>query len=210
MPSLPPVTTPTPLTWVFAGDSITQGVEHTHGARCWVEHVHERLRYQLGRVFDVVINTGIAGWTAPDVLQHHEHLLTRFAPDVASIALGMNDAAAGPAGRARFERALRELGTRALDGGAAVVLHTPNTVGREALPFQGEVAAYADIVRAVATDLGVPVADHHAHWRGRFGDGPATSWLDEAIHPNAEGHRQMAAVALDALGLGPLVGDDDW
>ena len=43
-----------PMTWVFAGDSITQGVFHTHGARSWVEHVHERLRWQLGRLHDDV------------------------------------------------------------------------------------------------------------------------------------------------------------
>lgn len=33
-----------PVTWVFLGDSITQGVVHTHGHRGYVEHFAERVR----------------------------------------------------------------------------------------------------------------------------------------------------------------------
>ncbi len=33
-----------PVTWVFLGDSITQGVHHTHGRRGYVEHFAERVR----------------------------------------------------------------------------------------------------------------------------------------------------------------------
>jgi len=44
-----------PMTWVATGDSITQAVLHTHGSRGWVEHVHERVRWQLDRLTDIVI-----------------------------------------------------------------------------------------------------------------------------------------------------------
>lgn len=30
-----------PITWVMAGDSITQGVLHTYGARSWVEYFYD-------------------------------------------------------------------------------------------------------------------------------------------------------------------------
>jgi len=53
-----------PMTWVATGDSITQGVLHPHGARGRVEHVHERVRWQLDRLTDVVINTGVSAWRA--------------------------------------------------------------------------------------------------------------------------------------------------
>jgi hypothetical protein len=43
------------MTWVMTGDSITQAVLHTHGGRGWVEHVHERIRWQLDRLTDIVI-----------------------------------------------------------------------------------------------------------------------------------------------------------
>lgn len=197
---------PTALTWVFAGDSITQGVQHTHGARCWVEHVHERLRYQLGRYRDVVINTGIAGWTAPQVLREFDHLVARFEPDVVSIALGMNDAMAGPPGLATFADSLGELARSSAELGASVLLHTPNRT--DAGPgVEADVAAYAGVVRDIAGELGLPVVDHHAHWTAHFGGQPPRAWLDEAVHPNAAGHRAMADLTLETLGLGPLL---DW
>ncbi len=41
-----------PLTWVFAGDSITQGIVYTHGWRGYTELFKERL-WELGRWEDL-------------------------------------------------------------------------------------------------------------------------------------------------------------
>jgi lysophospholipase L1-like esterase len=193
-----------PMTWVFAGDSITQGVFHTHGARSWVEHVHERLRWQLGRLHDVVINTGMSGWTAPEVSDAFDHLVGRFSPDVVSVSLGMNDALEGPRGRPAFRHSLRQLVSRSADLGAQVVLQTPTPAGREALPGRTDLPAYADIVRELAADLDVILVDHAADWAANVGPAGPAEWLDDPVHPNAVGHRRMADVALSSLGLGPL------
>ncbi|MBK7721175.1 MAG: SGNH/GDSL hydrolase family protein [Austwickia sp.] len=190
-----------PLTWVLAGDSITQGVYHTHGARSWAEHLHERVRSELGRARDILINTGIAGWTAPQVLGDVDHLVTRFAPDVVSLALGMNDSLNGDAGLATFADALGELARVGLELDAVVILHTPNAIGEGAWNTKSTVAAYAGVVRDVAAELGAILVDHHADWRARFGDADPTPWLDEPVHPNAAGHRAMAQSVFRALGL---------
>lgn len=192
-----------PLTWVFTGDSITQGLVHTHGARCWVEHVHERIRGELGRRLDVVVNTGVAGWTAPLVLEALDHLALRWRPDVVSVALGMNDAGAGAPGLADFGRDLRSIAERIIDADAVLVLHTPSLAdpavpGHEALPD------YAHVVRDVTDDMGAILVDHAGHWDRRFGAVRPLEWLDDPFHPNARGHAQMAALTLDALRLGPL------
>jgi lysophospholipase L1-like esterase len=192
------------MTWVFSGDSITQGVFHTHGARSWVEHVHERLRWQLGRLHDVVINTGMSGWTAPEVMQTFDHLIGRFAPDVVSLSLGMNDALDGPRGRPAFRDSLRNLVSRSADLGSQVVLQTPNRASRDALPGRADLPAYAEIVRQLATDLNVILVDHDADWAAHPGPAGPVDWLDDPVHPNAAGHRRMADAALCALGLGPL------
>lgn len=197
-------TQPSPLTWVFTGDSITQGVEHTHGARCWVEHVHERVRHQLGRVRDVVVNTGIAGWTAPQVLAEVDHLVVRFRPDVLSVALGMNDSLSGPDGLATFVSSLEEIIRRGAGADTLVVLHTPNTIGDGVWNEPADVARYAAAIRDVAAPYGAVVADHHARWSAAFPDQPPWPWLDNPVHPNAQGHWQMAQTALTALGLGEL------
>ena len=52
-----------PLRWVFTGDSITHGAVHTYGWRDYTELFSERLRYEMGRRRDMVIKTGISGWT---------------------------------------------------------------------------------------------------------------------------------------------------
>lgn len=191
-----------PLTWVFAGDSITQGIRHTWGARAWVEHVHERVRWELGRWRDAIVNTGVAGWGAPDVLGEFDLLVGRFSPDVVSIALGMNDAVRGRAGLARFAGALTQLVRRSQGLGAVVVLHTPNTVEWfDAADVEDVIAAYAQVIRDVGAGTGVQVVDHHALWTARFGGGPPHDWLDDGVHPNAEGHRQLAAAFFEEVGL---------
>ena len=195
------LTDATPLTWVLAGDSITQGVQHTYGARCWAEHLHERVRYELGRARDVVINTGVAGWTAPQVLDDYEHLVARFRPDVVSLALGMNDSLDGDAGLATFADALGELARRSFELDAVVVLHTPNAIARGAWNSPAGVAAYAAVVRDLAAELGALLVDHHAHWIATYGESDPNPWLDEPVHPNAAGHRAMAQTVFAALGL---------
>lgn len=190
-----------PLTWVLAGDSITAGVCHTYGARCWAELLHERVRFELGRSRDVLINTGIAGWTAPQVLRDYEHLVARFRPDIVSLALGMNDSLSGDAGLATFADALGQLARRSLELDAVVILHTPNAIGRGAWNAPAGVAAYADVVRHLAAELGAILVDHHAHWLATYGDADPSPWLDEPVHPNAAGHRAMAQTVYRTLGL---------
>jgi lysophospholipase L1-like esterase len=193
-----------PMTWVMTGDSITQAVLHTHGARGWVEHVHERIRWQLDRLTDLVLNTGVSGWRAVDVLGSYDHLIGRFQPDVLSISLGTNDARAGLAGLAEFEGALRELLART--AGAQLVLHTPLVVSQAGRAARAELPAYCEAVRKVAADSGALLVDHEAFWRARFGDEDPIAWLDDPAHPNAAGHLAMADHTLRSFGLGELTG----
>jgi len=193
-----------PLTWVFTGDSITQALLHTYGARGWVEHVHERVRWQLSRLEDVVINTGVSGWTAPQVLTAYEHLIGRFRPHVLGISLGTNDARAGADGVAEFRTALNAIVLRGQADGAAVHLHTPVLMTADGYLTRPHFARYADAVREVAAATSAPLVDHQQHWRQRFGDSEPTAWMDDHIHPNAAGHLAMARLTLTTLGLGEL------
>ncbi|WP_331728146.1 GDSL-type esterase/lipase family protein [Streptomyces sp. NBC_00158] len=193
----------TPMTWVATGDSITQAVLHTHGARGWVEHLQERVRWQMDRLTDIVVNTGVSGWRAVDVLGSYEHLVGRFAPDVLSISLGTNDARAGLAGLPEFHDAMHRLiGRTGTD--TQIVLHTPVLVsiaGREA---RGALPAYAQAVRDIAKETGALLVDHEAYWNGHFGGADPIAWLDDPAHPNAVGHLRMAEHTLRTLGLGAM------
>jgi len=202
-----------PVTWVFVGDSITQALEHTHGRRGFVEHFAERIRGELGRVGDVVINTGVSGDRTEDVLADFRARVTRFRPDVVLVMLGTNDSVRGPAGRAGFRRRVGEIVARVRDVGAVPVLQTPPAADVEESPEHADLPAYAGVVRDVAAARSVVLVDHHAHWVGAGRGGPPAAWLDDPVHPNGRGHLEMARTLFRRLGVldrGSPTGGAPW
>ncbi len=184
-----------PVTWLFLGDSITQAVLNTRGRRGFVEHFTERVRGELGRLGDAVINTGVAGSTAEDVLSEFHWRVGRFAPDVVFVMFGTNDAGQGTDGVRSFRYALDQIVQRSRDLGATVVLQTPPTVaGSEGHEV---IARYAAEVRDLARDLGVILVDHQARWSESAND----TWFDDASHPGAAGHVELARTLFETVGV---------
>jgi acyl-CoA thioesterase I len=191
-----------PRTWVFTGDSITHGAKHTHGSRSYVEHFAERVRWELGRLQDVVINTGISGDKADGLLKDFEWRVGRFKPDVVSIMIGMNDCVRGPEKREEFRAHLRELVRRTRALGAEPVLHTPNTTAPSAAQQRGDLPAYAAIVAEVAREQGTVLVDHWQHWQTVCPSPQSLEpWLNDPLHPNARGHRELAILTFHVLGI---------
>ena len=114
-----------PVTWVFLGDSITQGVAHTHGRRGYVEHFAERVRGELGRRGDAVINSGVSGATTEDLLPEFHWRAGRFAPDVVFVMFGTNDILAGEDGVRGFRYRLDQIVQRSPSSPARMSL-VPN------------------------------------------------------------------------------------
>lgn len=191
-----------PMTWVMTGDSITQGVLHTRGARGWVEHAQERVRWQLDRLMDIVVNTGVSAWRATDVLGAYDHLIGRFSPDVLSISLGTNDAVAGVDGLPEFHEAMRAIIAKA--SGAQIIVHTPVLVSESGKSRRAALPAYCQAVREIAAETGAVLVDHEAYWLAHFPDTEPIPWLDDPAHPNAVGHLHMANHTLRTLGLGEV------
>ncbi len=191
-----------PLTWVFTGDSITHGAKHTHGSRSYVEHFAERVRWELRRVRDVVINTGISGDKADGLLKTFDWRVARFKPDVVSIMMGMNDCTRGEGKREEFRDNLRRLIRQTRELGAVPIIHTQNTIDHSAEKERGDLPAYAAIVAEVAQAEKAVLVDHWQHWQRSCPD-PQTlnQWLNDPIHPNARGHREFAILTFKALGI---------
>ena len=194
--------------WVFCGDSITHGALHTEGLRDYVELVAERVRYELGKTLHLFVNSGISGDTTRGVLEHLEHRVLRFDPDIFSLMIGMNDCADGrKLGLDEFGGNLREIVRRVRDGGdAEVLLQTTCAVHPEETQERAGFAQYMQVIREVSEDLDAALIDHQAAWeetrlaeRARF-----DSWMANAFHPNALGHWMFAERLLRDLGLGPL------
>ena len=192
-----------PLAWVFTGDSITHGALHTKGFRSYPEHFAERVRWELKRMRDIVINTGISGDKADGLLADLDWRVLHLKPDVVSIMIGMNDCTLGEVGRELFRKNLTAIVNKVKTAGAIPILNTPNTVYLKNADTRGDLAAYAQVIRDVALGTNAALVDHYAHWAEVRPDQESlVKWLeDKSIHPGAFGHREFAKLIFTDLGI---------
>jgi lysophospholipase L1-like esterase len=193
-----------PVLWLFTGDSITHGALHTHGWRSYPEHFAERVRWELGRVRDIAINTGISGDSIPGLLGDLDHRVLRFDPTVVSIMMGMNDSTKGPDNREPFREKYRELIGRIRDSSEALILlHTPNPITAVETRRQ-DLPVYAQIIREVAQECKTALVDQDKMWQEYLTDRKTDlNYLlnDGTIHPNGPGHTLFAHNLFKALDI---------
>jgi lysophospholipase L1-like esterase len=200
-----------PAVWVLTGDSITHGLIHTRGARSYVEHLHELIRGDLGRVRDTVINTAVTGWRIDLLLEDFAGRVERWRPDVVTLMVGTNDCSTvwvDPVVEPEaFRSAVADFVARVRARGAIPVLQTPPAIDLRHAPDRGRIGAFAEAIRAVADAEGAILADHHAAFAAfSSGTGPGNEgqpWglLDDAFHPSAAGHAALALELARALGI---------
>jgi lysophospholipase L1-like esterase len=124
-------------------------------------------------------------------------------PDVVFLMTGINDCKLGPVGHDLFRKKLATLVQRIMTAGAIPVLNTPNTIYLKNSPSQGDIAAYAQIIRDVATASKAGLVDHYAYWETARPEQEALlKWLDDqSLHPGFIGHRVMAKLIFQELDL---------
>jgi lysophospholipase L1-like esterase len=184
---------------VCFGDSVTGVYYHTGGRSAYPEVIRDALkaRHPEGRV--KVINAGKSGHTTTnglgriqqDVLVHKPHLVT--------VMFGLNDVAKGNIDL--YRKNLVEIVTKCRSAGAEVILCTPNAVSETPDRPIAKVAAFAEVARAVAGQLSVPLADAHASLEALRESDPET-WrlsMSDEIHPNLRGHRRLAESILGVI-----------
>lgn len=189
-----------PMTWLFTGDSITHGALHTKGWRCFTEIFAERLRYELNRRSDMVINTGISGDTTAGIVAALDWRLTRFQPDVTFVMFGMNDSVIGP-DLPTYEVNLRKVVAEARkNGGIAILMRVnPCIPGSAQEKRHAKLEAYMESVAKVAAEEKLILVDHWADWRKD--PKSIAPMMNDEVHPNARGHQEMAIRILQAVGL---------
>ena len=184
---------------VCFGDSVTGIYYHTGGRSAYPEVIRDALkaRHPEGRV--KVINAGKSGHTTTnglgriqqDVLVHKPHLVT--------VMFGLNDVAKGTIDL--YRKNLIEIVTKCRSAGAEVILCTPNAVSETPDRPIAKVATFAEVVRAVAHQMSVPLADAHASL-GALRESAAETWrlsMSDEIHPNLRGHRRLAEAILGVI-----------
>lgn len=184
---------------VCFGDSVTGVYYHTGGRSAYPEVIRDALKTLHPDSRVKVINAGKSGHTTTnglgriqqDVLVHKPHLVT--------VMFGLNDVAKGNIDL--YRKNLIEIVTKCRAAGAEVILCTPNAVSETSDRPIAKVAAFADVARAVAGQLSVPLADAHASL-GALRKSAPEIWrlsMSDEIHPNLRGHRRLAETILAVI-----------
>ena len=191
----------TPTVWVFTGNSITQGALHTYGQRAFPEIFAERVRWEMRRGMDVVINTAISGNTSQNILDDFKLRVARFHPDVIILMIGTNDA--GRLSIQHFENNLIQLvkEIRAID--AIPVLLTPNPIIISRDSGRKDLEQYVIKTREISKKNQVILVDNWTIWntelQEKYQGEALTKLLDDPFHPNGLGHQELAISLFKAL-----------
>ena len=197
------LTSPSPLRWVFTGDSITHGALHTYGWRDYTELFSERLRYELGRRRDIIIKTGISGWTIYQIAEDLDWNILQFNTHVVSVNVGMNDCVREGMSVDSFRATYRSVVEKVRSQCSSVLLlHTPNrSLATDGKDRGKKLSLYADAVRGLAQESGSILVDHFADREESEASGIMHSWIGRGCHPNEYGHRVMARLLLKELDM---------
>lgn len=193
-------------TWVFTGNSITQGAKHTHGMRSYPEIFEERIRWEMGRFADVVINTAISGNTTKNILDGFKQRVIRFQPDVVVLMIGTNDAAVrNNISIDQFEKNLTVLIGNIRETGAIPVLLTPTPIIIDKAPERKDLEKYVVKIREIALQNNVVLVDNWLIWntdlQEKYSNSVNRKLLNDPLHPNGYGHQEIAIALFKKLSI---------
>ncbi len=190
-------------TWLFSGDSVTHGANFTQGYRIYSEHFSERIRTEMKRSDDVIINTAVAGETSKTILKKLEDRVIRFQPDVVSLMIGIDDSESGAAGRKIFQKNLREIIEQIRETGSLLFLHTPPYFDPSEHKAHADIRAYVKIIRETAREYWIPCLDHWNLWKLATENQQKTDlwYAPNGVHPSAQGQHELAKQVFRRFGI---------
>jgi acyl-CoA thioesterase I len=197
---------------VALGDSVTYGVRADHSVLP-DQIFTSRLEHMLNPDFPglTVINAGVPGNDTEDLLHRLNRDVLEKRPDLLIVMIGINDSAyvdPGPIARreprvplTEFKKNILEIIDRVESTGARVLLVTPNPISRAYLysnlgyyrdhDMNAALGEYVKMLVSVAASRHIPLVDVYGTWKASAG---YTSYLVDGIHPNSEGHAQIAGM----------------
>lgn len=198
-----------PAKWLFCGDSITAGGSFTNGARDYTQLFSERVRWELARKPDIVINSAAQGETSRTLVERFDWRVRQFQPNMVFVMVGMNDCAEEAGKPAvppeEFRANLKKLCALAKEiPSCHVALQTSCPPLRKSSPQrESRYPEYMTIVREVAAESGVALIDHATYWAAFIKLEPTAHPLcmGQGWHPNEYGHRLMAELIFKDLGI---------
>lgn len=192
--------------WVFVGDSITHGAKHTHGMRSYPEIFSERIRWELGRVSDLVINMGVNGAILTQILKDFEWRVAQFNPSVVFIMIGTNDCTKNKKiSTIQFSNSIVDFILKVRSLGAIPILLTPNLIIESQSPGRELLKDYVSVLIKVAKEQNLIISNNWEYWfqnlNHKYEKSVFKEWLNDSIHPNGLGHQQIAQLLFKSLDI---------
>ncbi len=197
---------------VFLGDSITQaGNDHPKG---YVRLIRKAVQEKHPDFAIQVFGAGISGNKVPDLQSRLVRDVLARKPTLVVIYIGINDVWHGENDPARgtpkdkYEAGLIDIIGRIQAAGGSVLLCTPSVIGEKAdgsNKNDPRLDEYADVSRAVAKEMKVPVCDLRkafiSYLKEKNSDGKAKGILTtDGVHLNDAGNAFVAEAILKSLG----------
>lgn len=211
-----------PVTIVAFGDSVTQGVME-HQVLDSAAVYHRQLQEHLEALFPTTsfstFNAGVSGDNVVNALGRVERDVLARDPDLVLIAFGLNDSLKGEEELGDFKNGLAVIVEKIRQGCKAdVILITPPFMARREsfrihadhlsmaahiieTQNSGMLSRYTKVIRDIARQMEVPLADIEAEWQRLAADGlDIDVWLVNGLnHPDPRGHRLAALLILHAI-----------
>ncbi|QUQ69590.1 SGNH/GDSL hydrolase family protein [Kutzneria sp. CA-103260] len=197
-------------TFVAVGDSFTEGLEDLgpdgQAYRGWADRLAELLAADAPEFR--YANLAVRSRKMREILADQVPVAAAMKADLVSLCAGTNDIirpGSDPDGVARlFEEAVTQLTA----AGSHVVIFTGmDTKGTPVLGrLRGKIATYNGHLRAIADRHGATVVDLWPLEMLR----DSRAWAADRLHPSPEGHRRLALLVADRLGIEAGSWDEPW
>ncbi len=201
------LTQPPVRRFIALGDSFTEGLnDDLRGDgrnRGWADRFAEHLD-QIYPGLEYA-NLAVRGKKAGQVLHEQVPVAVEMRPDLASLAVGVNDVLRARASMAQVAQSLRSSVEHLRASGARVLLFgfgDPSRRSRSMTSVRPRLVEYREATLAIAEDYDCTVVDFWG--RAVFDDD--IFWSPDRLHLSAEGHALAAQAALEAMRLA----DDSW
>jgi acyl-CoA thioesterase I len=182
-------------TVVFAGDSVTDSGRREDPAGLgdgYVRNLYDDLAANRPRI----VNAGISGHRAVDLVARWQADVLSFQPDLVSVLVGINDTwrrydEDDPTSAEDFEASYRELLEPVT---AKLVLVEPFllAVKEEQHAWREDLDPKIEVVRRLATEYDALLVPADVEFNRQALTVGATTLADDGVHPTAAGHRFLA------------------
>ncbi len=182
------------LNLVFHGHSVPAGYARTPAVNTLQAYPHRVLCGIKDRYATAVVNvitTAIGGEQSEQGAARFEAEVLTHRPDVLFIDYALNDRTIG---LERSEKAWRSMIEAALARGVKVILLTPTPdLSEDIRSDAAPLGAYAQMIRRLAAEYHVGLADSYACFRAKADAGEKmSSFMSQVNHPDARGHAVVA------------------